>query len=248
MQTLDAHRRRRMGPAAGLVLFLAALWLPFGWPLGPAAATAAGNCKLALDAGQAAPGSGTPSTVIDFTVVVSYKAACSAPETVRVTIAGLGSPTLALTPGQPSTAAGITTVTYSGQRKIGAAGTWPYEFAARLTAASPWVVLAGQRARGAHDQGATHPETDAQTHPQADAQTHAEAEADSEGDGQADPEADPETDPKPPKAPPKETPKPRPTRAPETTSDPKETPVVTTPPAIVEPSAPSAIRPPAIRA
>ena len=95
----------------------------------------------------------------------------------------------------------------------------------------------GHRPGDAHDQGATHPETDAQTHPEADA----DPQADPEGDGQADPEADPEADPK---APPKETPKPRSTRAPETTSDPKETPVVTTPPTIVEPSAPSATDPP----
>ena len=132
-----------MGPATGLVLVLAALLLPVSWPLGPAAVTAAGNCKLALDAGHAAPGSGTPSTVVDFSVVVSYKAACSPPATVQVTIAGLASPNLALSPGQPSTAAGMTTVTYTGQRTIGAAGTWPYEFRARLTAADPWVTLAG---------------------------------------------------------------------------------------------------------
>ena len=111
MLTLDAHRRHRVGPAAGLVLLLAALLLPVGWPLGPAAVAAAGNCKLALDAGHASPGTATTQTVIAFVVEVSYKAACSPPGTVRVTITGLASPTLALSPGQPATAAGITTVT-----------------------------------------------------------------------------------------------------------------------------------------
>ena len=177
LQTLDAHRRRRTGPAAGLVLLLAALWLPFGWPLGPAAATAAGNRKLDLAAGRGCPGSGTTQTVIDFAVEVSWKASCSPPQTVRVTIAGLASPTLALAPGQPSTATGTTTVTYTGQRTIGAAGTWTYEFAARLTAADPWVTLAGNSPAALT--------INVPSHPEADGQADAEAKTHSEADGQA---------------------------------------------------------------
>jgi hypothetical protein len=226
--TLDAHRRRRTGPATGLVLLLAAVFLPVGWPLGPGTAAAAGNCKLTLAGGQAAPGSGTPQTAIDFALEVSHKAACSPPATVRVTIAGLASPTLALTPGQPSTAAGTTSVTYTGQRTIGAAGTWTYEFAARLTAADPWVILAGTAPAALTINVPATPKPTAKPTPKPTPT----------------PKPAPKPTVKPTKAPPKSTPKPRQTRAPETTSDPKETPVATTPPATVEPSAPPASDPP----
>jgi hypothetical protein len=216
-----------MGPAAGLVLLLAALWLPFGGPLGPAVATAAGNCKLELAAGQAAPGSGTTATVIDFVVVVSYKAACSPPETVRVTIAGLASPTLALSAGTPSTATGITTVTYTGQRTIGAAGTWTYEFAARLTSADPWVVLPGSSPASLTISAPPAPPTPKPT---------------AKPTPKPKPTAKPTPKPtaKPTKAPPKATPKPSATRAPATTTDPKETPGASAPPASVEPTPPAA--------
>ena len=219
-----------MRPAGGLVLLLAALWLPVGSPLGPAAASAAGNCKLDLAAGGAAPGSGTPQTVFDFAVEVSWKASCSPPQTVRVTIAGVASPTLALSPGQPATAAGTTTVTYTGQRTIGTAGTWTYEFAARLTAADPWVVLAGSAPAALTINVPITPKPTAKPTPKPKPTPR--------------PTIRPRRRPtaKPTKAPPKATPKPRSTRAPETTSDPKETPA-TTPPGSADPTAPSSSEP-----
>ena len=218
-----------MGPVAGLVLILAALWMPVGSPLGPAAATAAGNCKLDLAAGQAAPGSGTPQTVFDFAVEVSWKASCSPPQAVRVTIAGVASPTLALSPGQPSTATGTTTVTYAGQRTIGTAGTWTYEFAARLTAAAPWVVLAGSAPAAITINVPVTPKPTAKATPQPKPTPKPTAKATPK----------PRPTAKPTKAPPKATPKPRQTRAPETTSDPKETPAAT-PPGSEDPTVPPA--------
>ena len=204
---------------------MAALWLPFG-PLGPATAAAAGNCKLALESGQAAPGSGSPETVIDFTVIVSYKAACSPPGSVRVTVAGLASPTLALTPGASSTATGTTTATYTGQRTVGAVGSWPYEFAARVTAGDPWVVLPGSSpAALTISVPPTAPPTPKPT-----------AKPKPTPKPTAKPKPTPKPTAKPTKASPTATPKPNPTRAPATTTDPKETPGASAPPGSVEPT------------
>ena len=175
---------RRAGPASGCPLAAVS-----AGPLARPRRRQPGTASSPWHAGQAAPGSGTPSTVIDFAVEVSYKAACSPPADRAGHDRRTGVTDARAHAGPASTAAGITTVTYSGQRTIGTAGTWTYEFAARLTAADPWVILAGQRPGGAHDQRASHPEADAQAHAEAKAHTQADAQADPEGDRQPKPTA-----------------------------------------------------------
>ena len=235
----------RMGPAAGLVLFLAALWLPFGWPLGPASATAAGNCKLALDAGGAAPGSGTPSTVVDFTVVVSYKAACSARKTYGSRSPDLGHRRSRSRRGRRHGRR------YHDSHVHGAAQDRHGRDVAvrvrrRLTAAGPWVVLPGTAPDDDQDQRPADPQTDAQTHPEAkaDPQTHARRRPPSRPRRRRPGRRRSPT--RPPRRP-RSDPQAAADLAPETTSDPKETPDVTTPPAIVEPAR-RRHRPPAIGA
>jgi hypothetical protein len=91
---LDAASRRTLGLAAGLVLAAGLL----GAPLGVDAAAA--NCKLALQSGEASPGSGTTETVTTFSVRVSWKANCAEPDAVTLRILGLSGTTVL---GQGST-------------------------------------------------------------------------------------------------------------------------------------------------
>jgi hypothetical protein len=133
---LDAASRRTIALAAGLVLAAGLLGVPLGID------AAAANCKLALRAGEASPGSGTTETVTTFSVRVSWKANCAEPDAVTVGILGLSGTTV-LGQGSTSTGGGTSSALYTGQFTIGTPGSWGYEFAARESPSSPWVTLAG---------------------------------------------------------------------------------------------------------
>src|SRR5262245_21731831 len=110
--------------AAGL------LGVPFACTLAPPGVqAAAANCKLTLDSGRASPASGTIATQMTFSVDVSWKANCAAPDAVTLTIQGL-SGTIQLSGGGTSTAQGTTRAVYSVQHTIGTPGSWGYQFAA----------------------------------------------------------------------------------------------------------------------
>jgi hypothetical protein len=136
LPTSDAVSRRAIGLAVGLVLAAGLLGVP------ASVHAAAANCKLALQAGQASPASGTTETETTFSVRVSWKANCDEPDAVTLRIPGLPG-SIALSQGTPSTAGGTTSAIYTGQYTIGTPGSWGYEFRARELPSDPWVTLAG---------------------------------------------------------------------------------------------------------
>jgi hypothetical protein len=136
LPTLDAASRRTLGLAAGLVLAAGLLGVPLGVD------AAAANCKLALQSGEASPGSGTTETVTTFSVRVSWKANCAEPDAVTLRILGLSGTTV-LGQGSTSTTGGTRSALYAGQFTIGTPGSWGYEFAVRESPSSPWLTLAG---------------------------------------------------------------------------------------------------------